>query len=58
LTRIIQSWTINNFCGNIYIHSGNGFVEIDKNGIKSKETFKIIGTIVQIMLYYKIISNP
>ena len=56
--RIIQSWTINNFCGNIYIHSGNGFVEIDKNGIKSKETFKIIGTIVQIMLYYKIISNP
>lgn len=51
--KTIQSWTINNFRGNIYIHSGNGLVKIDENGIKSEETFKIIGTIVQIMLYYK-----
>jgi len=51
--RFIQSWTINNFRGNIYIHSGNGLVKIDEKGIKSEETFKIIGTIVQIMLYYK-----
>lgn len=51
--KTIQSWTIDNFRGNIYIHSGNGLVKIDENGIKSKETFKILGTIVQIMLYYK-----
>lgn len=51
--KTIRSWTIDNFRGNIYIHSGNGLVEIDENGIKSRETFRIIGTIVQIMLYYK-----
>jgi len=51
--RIIRSWTIDNFRGNIYIHSGNGLVKIDEEGIKFEETFKIIGTIVQVMLYYK-----
>lgn len=51
--KFIQGWTIDNFSGNINIHSGNGLVKIDENGIKSEETFKIIGTIVQIMLYYK-----
>lgn len=51
--KFIQGWTINNFSGTIYIHSGSGKVKIDESGIKAEETFKILGTMVQIMLYYK-----
>jgi hypothetical protein len=51
--KFIRNWTIDNFSGTIYIHSGNGLVMIDENGIKAEETFKILGTMVQIMLYYK-----
>lgn len=49
----IKNWTFQNFSGNICIHSGSGMVQVNEGGILGKNVYKIIGTIVQIMLYYK-----
>jgi hypothetical protein len=51
--KFIQNWTLENFSGNILIHSGKGLVFLDKDKIEGKEAVEIVGTIVQIMLYYK-----
>lgn len=50
--RIIQNWTIDNFSGILAIHSGEGFVRVDKEGIKDKKVHGILGTLAQIMIHY------
>ena len=51
--RIIQSWTIDNFSGMLSIHSGEGFVSAEKNRMSEKKANRILGTVAQIMIYYK-----
>ena len=51
--RIIQSWTIDNFSGMLAIHSGEGFVSAEKDRMLEKRTNRILGTLAQIMIYYK-----
>lgn len=51
--KFIQQFTIGKFSGNLTIHSGAGLVEVSERGITEKIVPKILGTIVQIMLYYK-----
>lgn len=48
----IKDWTFLKFGGNICIHSGEGFVSLDKKQILEKKVYKITGTIVHVMLYY------
>jgi len=50
--KLIQEWTINNFSGYVTIHSREGAVRVDKDGIKSDDTYKIVGTVAQIVIYY------
>lgn len=52
--KLIQQWTINNFSGKLMIHSGEGLVVVDKNGIKEYKVFRITGTIAQFVVNYKI----
>jgi len=46
----VQRWTIDDLYGNLMIHSGNGLVEIGKNGIKKSNVNKILGTIAQFVI--------
>jgi hydrogenase maturation factor len=50
--RFVQEWTLGKFFGNVIIHSGTGIVKVDKEVIEAKIAPMILGTIVQIMLYY------
>ncbi len=50
--KIIQQWTIEDFSGVLYVHSGSGFVRVNKDGQKDTELNKISGTIMQFMIYY------
>lgn len=51
--KTIQNWTINEFNGIIRIQSGNGLVRVDKDGIKEKVVNKILGTLAELVVYYK-----
>lgn len=51
--RLIQEWTIGNFSGKVTIHSGNGLVIVDKEGIKEYEINEIIGTLAQSVINYR-----
>jgi len=51
--QFVQRWTLTNFRGKVSIHSGEGLVIIDQDGITEFKVNRILGTIVQIMLYYK-----
>ncbi|PIR91986.1 hypothetical protein COU01_04130 [Candidatus Falkowbacteria bacterium CG10_big_fil_rev_8_21_14_0_10_44_15] len=51
--KFIKSWTINDFYGKLFIHSGDGLVIAGKDGSVEKQVNKILGTIAQIMIYYK-----
>ncbi len=51
--KTIQNWTINNFHGILNIHSGRGLVQVDENGIQTKEVMPILGTLAQFVLYYQ-----
>ncbi|MEK7459646.1 MAG: hypothetical protein AAB636_01105 [Patescibacteria group bacterium] len=51
--KTIQDWTINNFHGMLTIHSGGGLVQVDENGIESKNTCRILGTLAQFVIYYR-----
>ena len=51
--RIIQNWTIDNFSGMLAIHSGEGFVQVEKDRMMEKRVNRILGTVAQIMIYYK-----
>jgi len=51
--RIIQSWTIDNFSGMLAILSGEGFVQVEKDRMMEKKANKVLGTVAQIMIYYK-----
>lgn len=50
--KLIQDWTINKFNGIVKIHSGNGLVVVDKNGTRSKEVNKILGTLASFVVKY------
>jgi len=50
--RFVQEWTLGKFSGNVIIHSGAGLVKVGGNGMECKKVPRILGTIVQIMLYY------
>ncbi len=51
--KTIQNWTIKNFHGILNIHSGNGLVQVDENGIQTREVMPILGTLAQFVIYYK-----
>lgn len=50
--KLIQNWTINNFNGIVRIHSGNGLVIVDKNGIQSRIVNNILGTLAGFVVAY------
>ena len=47
-----QDWTINKFNGIVRIHSGNGLVIVDKDGIQSRVVNKILGTLASFVVTY------
>ncbi|MDO8470488.1 MAG: hypothetical protein Q7S63_00745 [bacterium] len=51
--KTIQRWTINNFHGMLIIHSGKGLVQVDEDGIQTKEVHPVTGTLAEFMIYYK-----
>lgn len=51
--RLIQNWTKIYFSGKIMIHSGSGLVVVKEDKMEEFEVNKILGTIVQLVLYYK-----
>jgi len=51
--KLIQDWTINKFDGAVRIHSGNGLVVADKEGIRDKHVNPILGTLAGFMIKYK-----
>jgi hypothetical protein len=51
--QFVQRWTLTNFRGKVAIHSGEGLIIIDQDGVTEHKVHRILGTIVQIMLYYK-----
>jgi len=50
--KVIQDWTIKNFSGKVSIQSGEGLIEVDKNGMHEEKCNKILGTIAQLTLHY------
>ena len=48
----VQNTTQARFSGNIVIHSGSGLVAVEKDRIEGQKVNKILGTAIQIMLYY------
>ena len=51
--KLIQRWTIDNFSGKLTIQSGEGLVIVDENGITEAKRNRILGTLAQLMIYYK-----
>lgn len=51
--QLVQSWTINNFHGILTIRSGKGLVQIDESNSQEQKVPKIVGTLVQFVIYYK-----
>ncbi len=51
--KLIQQWTIDNFSGKLAIQSGEGLVIVGENGITEAKRNKILGTLAQLMIYYK-----
>jgi len=51
--KFVQRWTIDNFHGKLIIQSGDGLVEVDEKGITGRNVYKVLGTLVQFMIYYK-----
>ncbi len=51
--KLIQRWTIDNFSGKLAIQSGEGLAIVDENGITEAKRNKILGTLAQLMIYYK-----
>lgn len=51
--KLIQQWTINNFSGKLAIQSGEGLVIAGKSGITEAKRKRILGTLAQLMIYYK-----
>jgi hypothetical protein len=50
--KLIQRWTIQNFCGKVMIHSGEGLVIVAKEGMKEYTVNKILGTLAQFVINY------
>ncbi|MBD3366044.1 hypothetical protein GF360_01735 [candidate division WWE3 bacterium] len=50
--KLIQKWTLNNFSGNLVIHSGAGLAIVSKKRMVKRKVPKITGTIVKLMLFY------
>ena len=50
--KLIQEWTINNFSGQVMIHSGDGLAIVAKDGIQLRKVHKILGTIAQFVIHY------
>lgn len=50
--KFIQEWTINNFSGQLMIHSGDGLVIVDKSGMKEYTVNRILGTLAQFVINY------
>jgi len=50
--KLIQKWTINNFSGQVMIHSGDGLAIVAKDGIQLRKVHKILGTIAQFVIHY------
>lgn len=50
--QTIQNWTIKDFHGILNIHSGGGLVQVDEQGIQTKEVMPVVGTIAQFVIYY------
>lgn len=48
----VLNWTLKEFRGNVSIHSGKGFVIVDKDGVKDENVKSILGTIVQVIIKY------
>lgn len=51
--KLIQEWTIKDFCGKVSIQSGEGLVSVDKNGMEEVKRKRILGTLAQFVIYYK-----
>jgi hypothetical protein len=50
--KLIQQWTIQNFCGKVMIHSREGLVTVAKAGMKEYTVNKILGTLAQFVINY------
>ncbi|PJC38726.1 hypothetical protein CO044_03430, partial [Candidatus Peregrinibacteria bacterium CG_4_9_14_0_2_um_filter_38_9] len=50
--KLIQKLTINNFSGQVMIHSGDGLAIVSKKGIQLSRVHKILGTIAQFVINY------
>lgn len=51
--RVIQNWTVDKFNGMLRIHSGTGFVQVDREGQEAKRVPPIIGTLAGLVVFYK-----
>ncbi len=51
--KLIQRWTIEDFQGILRIHSGSGLVEVDQTGTKATLGPKILGTLAELVVFYK-----
>jgi hypothetical protein len=51
--KLVQSWTIKNFHGILYIRSGGGLIHVDEDGEQDKQVPKLLGTLAQFVIYYR-----
>ena len=51
--KTIQNWTVNKFHGIVNIHSGKGLIQVDQDGIQTREVIPTLGTMAQFVLYYQ-----
>ena len=51
--KYVQKWAIQDFAGQVMIHSGNGLAIIKPDGINYKKVDRIQGTIAQFVIKYK-----
>ncbi|MBI3627828.1 MAG: hypothetical protein HY220_03765 [Candidatus Sungbacteria bacterium] len=49
---VVQDWTLNKFHGSVRIHSGAGLVVVDKDGKRSRQAKRTLGTIASLVVEY------